>query len=164
MQRGVVWLVAAAAMLCVAAILCSFVSRAQEPVPVDLANDLCADFKNERLSVPEVRGQLHAGVATDNPDWAENEREFWLEMRQLISRHNSKHAMPQYRFAAAITFHMTLVPYRGMASSAVCDYYDVNNCRSRNFWFFKRLPPKQLAQIVFDNTVRKDTEIKRCPF
>lgn len=144
-----------------------FFSQALEPrqaVGPDLNRDICVSFNNEKLAVSDVHGQLHENAPIENPHWDEKERKYWVEMKQLISAHNLKHEAVKYRFVTGVSFQMNLVPYRGMASFVICSYEDVNACRNRNFWFFKRIPPKQLAQIVFNNTIKKDIKIKRCPF
>jgi len=134
------------------------------PVDINFNRDVCFSDNGDRLPDSEIRGNLEPSPRTDTQSWTRSgrEKEYWDELKRLIAEYPSTPAGRDYIFDTGLSFRMNTMPYRGLATGVICVRENLNICRNRNFWFFKKIPPKQLAQIVFENTVKKDIPFRKC--
>lgn len=156
----------AAVMVVLAWTLGSSQFRSSEKVSIDFSRDICFSEVPDKLALEDVNAKPEPSPRAEKPEWGANEKEYWVELVRRIEAHNSElnsgGADPQFIFGTGVSFEVKTFPYRGMATGFICPLSDLAACRNRNFWFFKKIPPKQLAEIVFANTVVRNTRIKKC--
>jgi hypothetical protein len=157
-------------LLAVGLIVVSQIAEQQRAAEIDFDRDICVSFRSEKLPAVDVTRKLTPSPRSEaaQQTWGKSEQEFWVALKNRIAIHNASATNAndddEYVFGSGLSYQMNLNPYRGLAAGTICKANDLSICRNRNFWFFKRIPPPQLADIVFSNTVKKAIQIKACPF
>lgn len=131
---------------------------------VDLDRDVCASFNYDKLDIGDVDEAIQFVLRVE-PDTSALENEFFEELERLVATHNGSRESSRYRLVARASYPIfePLRSYRGLASGGLCrDDFEI--CRNRNFWFFRELSPSQLAQVVFEGSIKKEPSFKKCSF
>lgn len=126
--------------------------------------DLCVKTNYDKTNIRDITGVVTISSFALRTASTTKGAAYLVELGRLVSEHNAK-AVDQDAHFTLITEAPSMLRGRSfqmLSAGLICPGLDRQNCRNRNFWFFRNVAPELAAKIVFENTVAKDPSIRAC--
>lgn len=148
--------------LALTAILLDPFFAATDMSQLNLERDVCT-YGSDHLGNITVAGPIALSpVMMERAPRTDNDSIYRAELEKLVAAHNANAKGTGYVLLTWAPSRMQTLRYSSLTAGLLCEEGAPETCRSRQFWFFRKLDPTFAARFVFEHTVKKETGLRRC--